>query len=108
MTCGCGKNIDAPTNKKCCCNPKTVCKEVCERSFDGWVNAAKIKLVRCGKYVKLTFTDVRSFTLYQVYNKYNKPLNCDRRILNVKKENYNQQLDGFTPFNIQNAEFYKC
>ena len=112
MTCGCqNKEVPTKNNKpqegKCCCDPKTVCQEVCQRSFDGWVNAAKIKLVKCGKYVKLIFTDVRSFTLYQVYNKYNKKLNCDRRIIKTSKDNYNQQLDNFKN-RTSYLEFQSC
>ena len=43
----------------------------------------------------MTFTYVRKFSLYQVYNDFNKKLNCDRQIIVIKPENYNKVLKDF-------------
>jgi hypothetical protein len=43
----------------------------------------------------LTFIDVRKFSLYQVYNEFNKKLNCDREVIVIKPENYNKVLKKF-------------
>ena len=100
MVCGCGKV------EGCCCDPKTVCKEVCQRKYNGWVNAEKIKLKKCGKYVRLILSNVRSFTLYQVYNEFNKKLNKDRLVFNIEKINYGdiQQFKNRTCY----LEFQSC
>jgi len=51
--------------------------------------------VKNGKKATLTFTDVRKFSLYQVYNEFNKKLNCDREVIVIKPENYNKVLKRF-------------
>ena len=51
--------------------------------------------VKDGKKATLTFTDVRKFSLYQVYNEFNKKLNCDRQVIVIKPENYNKILKDF-------------
>jgi len=80
----------------CNCNPETVCKKVCKRGFNGWISSPEFSLkVKDGKKATLTFTDVRKFSLYQVYNEFNKKLNCDRRVLVIKPENYNKVLKKF-------------
>ena len=57
----------------CNCNPETVCKKVCKRAFNGWINSPIFSLkVKESKKATLTFTDVRKFSLYQVYNDFNK------------------------------------
>jgi hypothetical protein len=43
----------------------------------------------------LTFTDVLKFSLYQVYNEFNKKLNCDRRVVVIKPKKYNRVLKSF-------------
>jgi len=76
----------------CSCDPKTVCKKVCKRSFNGWINYPLFSLkVKEAKKATLTFTDVRKFSLYQVYNEFNKKLNCDRRVIVIKPEKYNKR-----------------
>jgi hypothetical protein len=81
----------------CKCDPKTICKKVCQRSFNGWINSPEISLkVKDGKKATLTFTDVRKFSLYQVYNEFNKKLNCDRKVLVINPENYNKILKKFS------------
>jgi len=52
--------------------------------------------VKDGKKATLTFTDVRKFSLYQVYNEFNKKLNCDRRLIVIKQKNYNKVLKEFS------------
>ena len=57
----------------CNCNPETVCKKVCKRNFNGWISSPEFSLkVKDGKKATLTFTDVRRFSVYQVYNEFNK------------------------------------
>ena len=69
----------------CDCDQKKVCKKVCKRSFNGWINSPEFSLkVKEAKKATLTFTDVRRFSLYQVYNEFNKKLNRDRTVLVVK------------------------
>ena len=71
----------------CNCNPETVCKKVCKRNFNGWISSPEFSLkVKDGKKATLTFTDVRKFSLYQVYNEFNKKLNCDRKVYVIKPE----------------------
>jgi len=43
----------------------------------------------------MTFTDVRKFSLYQVYNDFNKKLNCDRKVFVIKPQNYDKVLSKF-------------
>ncbi len=43
----------------------------------------------------MTFTDVRKFSLYQVYNNFNKKLNCDRKVYVIKPQNYELFLKSF-------------
>ena len=80
----------------CNCDPKTVCKKVCSRSFNGWINSPLFSMkVKEAKKATLTFTDVRKFSLYQVYNDFNKKLNCDRKVIVIKPQNYNKVLKQF-------------
>ena len=101
MACGCGKV------EGCCCDPKTVCEKVCKRHFDLWINAEKIALKKCGKYVKLVFSGVRGITAYQTYNDFNKKLNCDRQILRINPENYEKTLEAFKKRTAY-LEFQSC
>jgi hypothetical protein len=80
----------------CKCDPKTVCKKVCKRAFNGWISSPEFSLkVKEAKKATLTFIDVRRFSLYQVYNEFNKKLNCDRKVLVINPKNYNIFLEGF-------------
>ena len=80
----------------CNCNPKTVCQKVCQRSYNGWVSAPLFSFkVKEGKKATMTFTDVRKFSLYQVYNDFNKKLNCDRQVFVIKPQNYDSFLATF-------------
>jgi len=80
----------------CNCDPKTVCKKVCKKSFNGWINSPIFSLkVNESKKATLTFTDVRKFSLYQVYNEFNKKLNCDREVIVLKPQNYNKFLKSY-------------
>jgi hypothetical protein len=80
----------------CNCNPETVCKKVCKRGFNGWISSPAFSLkVKESKKATLTFTDVRKFSLYQVYNEFNKKLNCDREVIVIKPKNYNKVLKEF-------------
>jgi hypothetical protein len=77
----------------CNCDPKTVCKKVCKRAFNGWINSPEFSLkVKEAKKATLTFTDVRKFSLYQVYNEFNKKLNCNRQVIVIKPQSYNRIL----------------
>jgi Fe-S-cluster containining protein len=78
------------------CNPETVCKKVCKRGFNGLIFAPIFSLkVKESKKATMTFTDVRKFSFYQVYNDFNKKLNCDRQVIVIKPENYNKALKEF-------------
>jgi hypothetical protein len=80
----------------CNCNLETVCKKVCEISFNGWISSPIFSLkVKEAKKATLTFTDVRKFSLYQVFNEFNKKLNCDRIVCVINPENYNKVLKRF-------------
>ena len=82
--------------KGCKCDPKTVCQKVCQRQFNGWVSAPLFSFkVEEGKKATMTFTDVRKFSLYQVYNDFNKKLNCDRKVFVIKPQNYDKVLSKF-------------
>ena len=123
MTCGCTnglKNTPSTENLlpvtsqntvvdvgKCCCNPKTVCEKVCKRHFDLWINAEKFYLKKCGKYVKLVFSGVRGITAYQTYNEFNLKLNCDRQIIRIEPENYENTLKAFKKRTAY-LEFQSC
>ena len=81
----------------CNCDPKTVCKKVCRRSFNGWINSPEFSLkVKESKKATLTFTNVIRFSLYQVYNEFNKKLNCDRTVRVINPKNYNKVLNKFS------------
>jgi len=80
----------------CNCNPETVCKKVCKRYYNGWISSPIFSLkVNESKKATLTFTDVRKFSLYQVYNDFNKKLNCDRKVYVINPEKYNFVLKKF-------------
>ena len=80
----------------CNCNPETVCKKVCKRAYNGWINSPEFSLkVKESKKATLTFIDVRKFSLYQVYNEFNKKLNCDREVIVIKPKNDNKVLKDF-------------
>ena len=101
MTCGCGKV------EGCCCDPKTVCEKVCQTHFNLWIHAEKIDLKKCGKYVKLVFSGLRGIKAYQVYNEFNKKLNCDRKVFKVSPQN---DMDFFKNFVKRTSylEFQSC
>jgi hypothetical protein len=52
--------------------------------------------VKESKKATLTFTNVRRFSLYQVYNEFNKKLNCDRTVRVINPKNYNNVLKMFS------------
>ena len=52
--------------------------------------------VKEAKKATLTFTNVRKFSLYQVYNEFNKKLNCDRKVIRINPKNYNTILKQFS------------
>jgi len=82
--------------KGCKCDPKTVCQKVCQRQFNGWVSAPLFSFkVEEGKKATMTFTDVRKFSLYQVYNDFNKKLNCDRKVIVLPTDKYNKIITTF-------------
>ena len=43
----------------------------------------------------MTFTDVRKLSLYQFYNEFNKKLNCNRKIIVIKPDNYQKIIKKF-------------
>ena len=76
---------------------KTVCKRVCQQTFNGWINSPEFSLkVKESKKATLTFTNVIRFSLYQVYNEFNKKLNCDRTVRVINPKNYNKVLNKFS------------
>ncbi len=80
----------------CNCDPKTVCKKVCQRTFNVWISSPEFSLkVKESNKATLTFIDVRKFSFYQVYNEFNKKLNCDRTVIVIKPEKYNKVLKRF-------------
>ena len=90
MVCNCNPET------VCNCNPETVCKKVCQRAFNGWISSPIFSFkVKESKKATMTFTDVRKFSLYQVYNEFNKKLNCDRQVIVIKPKNYNKVLKDF-------------
>jgi len=73
----------------CNCDPKTVCKKVCQRAFNGWISSPLFSMkAKKAKKATLTFTDVRKLSLYQVYNEFNKKSNCDRKVLVIIPKAY--------------------
>ena len=74
---------------------KTLCEKVSQRQFDLWVNSDKVIFKKCGKYVKLILSGIRGITLYQVYNEFNKKLNCNREVIRLKPENYESTLNQY-------------
>jgi hypothetical protein len=80
----------------CNCDPETICKKVCKRYFNGWISSPEFSLkVNEAKKATLTFTDVRKFSLYQVYNEFNKKLNCDREVIVINPNKYDLYLKNF-------------
>ena len=80
------------------CNLVNVRNRVCRRTYNGWLSSPVFSCkVNNSKLKKatLTFTNVRKFSLYQVYNDFNKKLNCDRRISILKPKGYQNSLIGF-------------
>ena len=98
---------------------KTLCDKVKERKFDGFLNSNNCKIINKNNInFEIVFQNITSFTLYQIYNEYNKKLNCDRKIIKVEPSDFNDvlkefknrtcYLEMFTNENHIQFSFYLC